>query len=83
MYKCQITGRTSRPGEKLNRIAIVTRVKQYKHFDRETEEEWFSHGSETAKEINDNDEGQKLWLSWTDEQRHAWLVAAGHIREAA
>lgn len=80
MYKCEVTNRTSRPGEKLNRIAIVTRSKQYKHFDRETEEEWFSHGFETVKEINANEEGAQLWNSWNDEQRRTWLVAAGHVR---
>lgn len=83
MYKCQITGRTSRPGEKLNRIAIVSRNRQYKQFDQETEEEWLSHGVEIVKEINVNDEGEKLWNSWNDEQRHIWLVAAGHVKAVA
>jgi hypothetical protein len=78
MYRCQITGRQSRDLEKLNKIVAVTRQRQYKHFDRETEEDWFSHGTEIVLELNANEEGLRLWNGWTEEQRALWLKERGY-----
>jgi hypothetical protein len=69
MYKCQITGKMSKPGEKLNRVVVATRAVEYKHWDREAEEEWFSHGTEIVKEVNASDEGAALWEKLTSEER--------------
>jgi hypothetical protein len=69
MFKCQVTGKQSEPGEKLNKIVVATRPREYKHWDRENEEEWFSHGSEIVREINATDEGQRIWNELSDEER--------------
>lgn len=60
--------------EKLNKIVVATRQVEYKHWDRENEEEWFSYGTEIVREINASDEGVRIWNAMTDEQRAA-LVA--------
>lgn len=67
-----------RAPEKLHRIVVETREKTYKHWDRENEEEWFSHGTEIVHEVNATEEGQKLWDSWTSEQRAAFVKAKFH-----
>lgn len=64
--------------EKCHRIVVETRAKSYKHWDRENEEEWFSHGTEIVREVNACEEGKKLWDSWTPEQRDAWVKARFH-----
>lgn len=66
------TDEGDRAPEKLNRIVVETRAVQYKHWDREAEEEWFSHGTEIVKECNASDEGVKLWESWTPDQQAAF-----------
>lgn len=69
MYKCQITGHYSREGEKLNKVVIETRTKEYKHWDREAEEEWFSYGTEIVREVDASDAGAAIWERMTPEQR--------------
>lgn len=59
--------------EKLNRIVVETRAVEYKHWDHENEEHWFSHGTEIVRELNASDEGLRLWDSWTAEQRADFL----------
>lgn len=73
MYKCQITGRNSREGEKLNKITVETRPREYKHWDREAEEDWFSYGTEIVREVNATDEGLQIWNSMTAEQQAAFV----------
>jgi hypothetical protein len=73
MYKCQVTGKQSKPGEKLNKIVVQTRAREYKHWDRENEEEWFSHGTEIVREINATDEGRDIWNSLTAEEREEFV----------
>lgn len=55
--------------EKLNRIVIETRQVEYKHWDRENEEEWFSYGTEIVREINATEEGLAIWNSLSPEER--------------
>lgn len=62
-----------RGSEKLNKIVVETRQVEYKHWDRENEEEWFSYGTEIVREINASDEGLALWNSWTPEEREAFV----------
>lgn len=69
MFICQVTGKNSKEGEKPNRIVVQTRSKTYKHWDRENEEEWFSHGTEIVKEVNATDEGKAIWEAMTSEQK--------------
>ena len=59
--------------EKLNKIVVETRSVEYKHWDREAEEEWFSYGTEIVKEISATDEGVRIWESWSPEKREAFL----------
>lgn len=73
MFKCQVTGKQSKLGEKLNKIVVQTRTREYKHWDRENEEEWFSHGTEIVREINASDEGRDIWNSLTPEEREEFV----------
>lgn len=85
MFICEITGKYSRAGrpetetskaiaaEKLNRIVVATRAVEYKHWDHENEEHWFSHGTEIVREVNATEEGLALWNSWNEEQRAAFV----------
>jgi hypothetical protein len=75
MYLCQITNKFSKPGEKLNKVVIETRSVQYKNWDREAEEEWFSYGNEIVKEINASDAGRELWDSWSEEDRKLFVAS--------
>lgn len=89
MFRCEITGRLSRqgkpetdtakaiPAEKCNKIVVRTRTREYRNWDRENEEEWFSHGEEIVKEVNATDEGLAIWNKMTAEQRLAFCEARG------
>lgn len=63
----------ARGSEKLNKIVVETRQVEYKHWDRENEEEWFSYGTEVVREINASDEGVRIWNEMTEEQRAAFV----------
>lgn len=94
MFRCQVTGKLSRPGdprigelmylhdqkgedvrgsEKLTKIVVATRQVEYKHWDRENEEEWFSQGTEIVREINASEEGVRIWESMTQDQRDVFV----------
>jgi len=73
MFKCAITGKQSKPGEKCNRIVVATRPREYKHRDRENEEEWFSYGNEIVREVNATDEGLALWNELTEEEKSEFV----------
>jgi hypothetical protein len=64
MFRCQVTGKMSKRGEKCNKIVVKTREKTY------TQKVWeegelvdieIGHGWEIVKEINASDEGLKLY----------------------
>lgn len=73
MFMCQITGHYSREGQKCNKVVVQTRAQTYKHWDNENEEEWFTHGTEIVREVNATEEGVRLWESWTEEERAAFV----------
>ena len=85
MFKCAITGKFSRqgnpgtdinppvPGEKLRKIVVQTRNVEYKQWDAENEEQWFSHGTEIVREVNATEEGEAIWNSWTPEEKAAFV----------
>jgi hypothetical protein len=73
MYRCQITNKLSREGEKLNKIVAITRPKTYTNWDRETEEEWTSSGYEPALELDASEDGVKTWEGWSLEERESFL----------
>ena len=63
----------SKGSEKLNKIVVETRTKEYRNWDNESEEEWFSYGTEIVREINASDTGLSIWNSWTEDQRKSFL----------
>jgi hypothetical protein len=75
MYFCQVTKRQSKEGEKINKIVIETRVKEYKHWDREEETEWYSHGNEIVREVNATSAGLDRYNSWSAEEKAAFAVS--------
>ena len=90
MYRCQITGKNSKPGnphatpypiaaEKLNKIVVATREKVYtKKVRNEETNKWedveIGHGWEIVRELNVNAEGLALWNSWNEDERTAFLT---------
>lgn len=72
-YIHEIKADDVRGSEKLNRIVVQTRQVTYKHWDRENEEEWYSHGTEIVREINASDEGVRIWESLTPEEREEFV----------
>lgn len=73
MFRCEVTGNQSKEGEKPQRLVVEMRSRQYRHWNREAEEEWFSNGFEIVREINVSAEGVSIWNSWNDEDRAAFL----------
>jgi len=73
MYICAITGNQSKPGEKCHRLVVETRPKTYKHWDRESEEEWFTQGTEIVREVNATRAGVDMWNGMTPEQQVSFL----------
>ncbi len=69
MYKCAITNKNSKLGEKCNITTILTRPKQYRHWDEENEKEWFTSGWEIVKEVKMSKEGLEIWNSKTPEEQ--------------
>lgn len=64
MFKCQVTGRFSKPGEKCNKIVISTREKSYYEKVMEDGEEVeleIGRGWEIVKEINATEEGVRIY----------------------
>jgi hypothetical protein len=71
MFKCQITGKMSRPGEKANKIIVETRPKTYYGWflNEETgkmEHHEVARGWEIVKEVNATDEGLRIWKEMQD-----------------
>ncbi len=79
MYRCQITGKMSKLGEKLNKIVVEKRPKQYKTkiFNEDTrkmEEIIIGEGWEIAREINASDEGARLWELMSEEEQNNFVA---------
>ncbi len=78
MYICQVTGRQSKSGQKLNKLVVQTRPKTYTRWirnedTREWEEIEIGRGFETVREVNASQEGVDLWNSWSPEERELFL----------
>lgn len=78
MYICQVTGKQSKHGEKLNKVVVATRDRNYTKWvkNEETlkwEEVFVAKGWEIVREINASQEGVQLWDSWTPEERETFL----------
>jgi len=77
MFRCEVTNKLSKPAEKLNKIVVQTRNVEYKHWDREAEEEWFTQGVETVREINASEEGVRIWGALTAEEQAEFVRGLG------
>lgn len=79
MFKCAITGLQSKPGEKLNKIVVQARVKQYFKWVRNEETNQWEKvslpniGWEIVKEIPASAAGKDQWESWSQEERAIFL----------
>lgn len=78
MYICQVSGKLSEPGEKLNKIVVAYREKVY--FERRLNEDIRKYetvevgrGAEVVKEINASDEGVAKWNSMSVDERSLLL----------
>lgn len=76
MFRCQVTGRLSKPGEKQNRIVVETRDRVYtrKVFNettRQYETVEIGRGWEIVKEIVATDEGLQVWNEMHPQQETA------------
>lgn len=72
MFKCQVLGRMSKPGEKLNRLVVKSREQSYTQKvweEGELVEIEVGKGWEIVKEINASDEGVKVWNTMTPLQK--------------
>ena len=78
MYKCQMTNRMSKPGQKLRRVTVLTRTREYKNVSYNEETRRFepadsSFGTEIVKEISCTEEGEAKWNAMTLEEQAAWV----------
>ena len=63
MFKCQVTGRMTRPGEKMVRVVTETRDKEYterRNVDGEWKDVVVGFGHETVKEICASEKGLEI-----------------------
>ncbi len=68
MFRCAVTGKMSKPGEKTNKLVLETRDRVYYGFvlNEETdfmEEVEVGRGFEIVKEVDATDEGVRVWMS--------------------
>lgn len=56
MYICAITNKVSEPGERMNRVVVETRIREYKDTDGNV----IGTGTEIVKEISVSEEGMKI-----------------------
>lgn len=84
MFKCSITGRSSRPNEKCQKLVVSRRPKSYTKFiqDEDTER-WMEvtagNGWEIVKEIDCTQSGMDLWNTWSETERTVFLTERGFI----
>ena len=78
MFKCMMTNRMSKPGQKLRKVVVLTRPREYKNvsYNEETrrlEAAPSSFGSEIVREINCTEEGEAKWNAMNPEEQAAWV----------
>ena len=78
MFKCQITGKFSKFGEKLHKVVVAKRPRVYtrkfrNEETRQIEEVEVGTGWEIVREVSASEEGMHLWTKWTDDERAAFL----------
>ena len=78
MFICQVTGKVSQVGEKMNRIVAKTRPRVYTRKERDSDTgEWVEtlvgRGFEIIQELRATEEGLVEWQNMTDAQREEHL----------
>lgn len=68
MFRCEVTNKLSAPGEKINRIVVKKRPREYFEMRLNEETERYEEvrvgiGWEIEKEIIATDEGVRVWKS--------------------
>jgi hypothetical protein len=79
MFICQVTGKVSKPGDKLNRIPVIKRDQVYfKKIKNEDTGKWeeveVGRGWEIVREIVATDEGVAVWNGLSESQRSLRLA---------
>jgi len=74
MFYCQVTGRLSKRGEKVNKLVVATRARTYyKKVRNEETGKWedveIGRGWEIVKEINASDEGNRIFNEMSADDR--------------
>lgn len=77
MFKCEVLGKVSEPGEKLTKLVIEVRPKTYfaSVYNEETRKEEtvvVAEGFETVKEINVSEEGLQVWNDLSAAEKEAF-----------
>lgn len=80
MFICQVVGKVTEPGEKINKIVVATRDRIYKEkvFNEELrkyEEVVVGHGTEIVREISASDEGLQVWNEMSEADRAKYLAS--------
>lgn len=78
MFKCEITGKLSKFGEKLHKVVVSKRNREYKEwvYDEETRrsnELVVGHGWEIVRELNCSEEGEAKWNAMSPDDQAAWV----------
>jgi len=78
MFICQVTGKISKPGEKMNRIPVVKRDKVYfKKLKNEDTGKWdeveVGRGWEIVREIAATDDGVTAWNTMSEDKKQRLL----------
>ena len=69
MFICAIRNKATKAGEGMNKLVLETRMRKYKNWDRDKEENWDSFGSEIVREVSVSDEGLLEWEAMTAEEQ--------------
>jgi site-specific recombinase XerC len=76
MFKCEITGKTSKPGEKMIKAVAYTRVRHYYEYDGDGARCLVGVGSEIVHELRCSKAGASLFAEM-DARARAELL--GHV----
>lgn len=74
MFQCEVTGKLSKRGEKLNKLVVLTRERVYTSREKNVdtgqwEDVYLGKGWEVVRELKATDEGVAEWNSMTPAQR--------------
>lgn len=76
MFKCEITGKVTRPGEKMHRIVVERRERTY--LDESGNE--VGRGWETVRELAVSEEGRRVWWEKHPEEAPKLEIVVPSVR---